>query len=130
MNKTMGEIISERRKAKNMTQADLAAKMNITDKAVSKWERNLSCPDIHSVSTLAEALDISVNELLNAKSEKPPKSDLKETISVLLKAIPLAMGVAAVVLSALGKLDTTSGFTLLGLGLACLSVDALTNCNT
>ena len=130
MNKTMGEIIAEKRKSKGMTQADLAEKMNITDKAVSKWERNLSCPDIHSVSTLAAVLDISVNELLNAKSEKMPKSDLKETIGVLLKAVPLAMGVAAVVLSLLGKLDAASGFTLLGIGLACLSIDALNNLNT
>ena len=42
-NKSMGEVISSLRKEKGMTQNDLAEKMNVTDKAVSKWERNLSC---------------------------------------------------------------------------------------
>ena len=42
VNKTLGEMISSLRKEKNMTQNDLASKMNVTDKAVSKWERNLS----------------------------------------------------------------------------------------
>ena len=40
--KTMGEVISTRRKESGMTQNDLAEKMGVTDKAVSKWERNLS----------------------------------------------------------------------------------------
>ena len=43
-NKSIGEIINSLRKAKGMTQNELAEKMNVTDKAVSKWERNLSCP--------------------------------------------------------------------------------------
>ena len=47
-NKTLGEVICSLRKEKDMTQNDLAKKMNVTDKAVSKWERNLSCPDVNS----------------------------------------------------------------------------------
>ena len=41
-NKTMGEIISTRRHELNMTQKDLAEQLNVTDKAVSKWEREIS----------------------------------------------------------------------------------------
>ena len=52
--KSLGEMISSLRKEKNMTQNDLAEKMNVTDKAVSKWERNLSCPDVNSIPKLAE----------------------------------------------------------------------------
>ena len=63
-NKTIGEIISALRKEKGMTQSDLAEKMNVTDKAVSKWERNLSFPDVNSIPKLAEILGISVEELL------------------------------------------------------------------
>ena len=48
-NKTIGEIISYLRKEKDMTQNELAQKMSVTDKAVSKWERNLSCPDVNSI---------------------------------------------------------------------------------
>lgn len=52
-----------------MTQSDLAKKMNVTDKAISKWERNLSCPDINSIPQLAESLDVSVEELLNIQKK-------------------------------------------------------------
>ena len=69
-NKTLGEMISSLRKEKNMTQNDLAEKMNVTDKAVSKWERNLSCPDVNSIPKLAEILGVSVEELLNAQTKK------------------------------------------------------------
>ena len=65
--KTIGEMISSLRKEKGMTQNELAEKMNVTDKAVSKWERDLSCPDINTISKLANILDVSVDELLQAK---------------------------------------------------------------
>jgi len=45
-NEKIGQFISELRKFNKMTQKDLAAKLNITDKAISKWERGLSWPDI------------------------------------------------------------------------------------
>lgn len=73
-NKNIGEIISSLRKAKGMTQNDLAEKMNVTDKAVSKWERNLSYPDVSSIPKLAEVLGTTVEELLNAPSKE--KSEL------------------------------------------------------
>ena len=69
--KTMGEVISTRRKEMGMTQNDLAEKMGVTDKAVSKWERNLSCPDLGSIPRLAEILGISLEELLNAGRPQP-----------------------------------------------------------
>ena len=52
-----------------MTQSELAEKMNVTDKAVSKWERDLSCPDINTISKLADVLDVSVEELLKTKNK-------------------------------------------------------------
>ena len=58
-----------------MTQNELAEKMNVTDKAVSKWERNLSCPDVNSIPKLAEILGTTVDELLNAPT-KQEKSKL------------------------------------------------------
>ena len=57
---TFGSMVAELRKEKGMTQADLAEKMGITDKAVSKWERDLSYPDIASIPRLAEILGVSV----------------------------------------------------------------------
>lgn len=127
--KTMGEIIACKRREKGMTQAELASKMNVTDKAVSKWERNLSCPDVNSLSRLAEVLELPVNELLSAKAEGEPKSEAAKIIQLMLKAVPLAMGIAVTVLSILKEIDPASALTMLGIGLACLSVSALNGGN-
>lgn len=66
-NGKMGQFISELRKSHQMTQKELAAKLNITDKSVSKWERGLSCPDISLLSPLSDILGITTNELLNGE---------------------------------------------------------------
>lgn len=66
---TMGMTIASKRKEAGMTQLDLAEKMGVTDKAVSKWERDLSSPDIRTVPKLAEALGISVEELMQTKDK-------------------------------------------------------------
>lgn len=66
--KIFGAFIAECRKEKNMTQADLAIKINVTDKAVSRWERGIGFPDINTIEPLASALEISVLELM--KSER------------------------------------------------------------
>ena len=68
-NKSMGEIVSTLRREKGMTQKELANKLNITDKAVSKWERDIAYPDTQTIPKLAEILDISVEDLMNAKLE-------------------------------------------------------------
>ena len=126
MKQTMGEMIAQLRKEKGMTQKDLADQMNVTDKAVSKWERNLACPDINSVPHLAEILGVSVDELLNvSKQEKQENPEVQHILEIVLKAVPLAMGVAVVVCSILGTLETQQAFTMLGIGLVCLAVSGL-----
>ena len=120
MKKTLGMMIAELRKEKGMTQLELAEKMGVTDKAVSKWERDLSCPDINSLPNLAEILGVTVDELMQIKREADnPKQSPKEIIQTVLKAVPLAMGVAVVVLSVMDELSIQSGFIMLGLGLFC-----------
>ena len=69
MKKTLGIMIAELRKQHGMTQLELAEKMGVTDKAVSKWERDLSCPDINSIPNLAQILGVSVEELMQIKKE-------------------------------------------------------------
>ena len=123
MNKTMGQIITQYRKERGMTQKELAEHMNVTDKAVSKWERDLSCPDIHSVPKLAEALGVSVDDLMQSTAAKPSSADeLTKAFSIALRAIPLAMGIAVVVGSWLGKLQPDQGLTMLGIGMFCLAL--------
>ena len=63
-----GAFVAENRKLKGMTQADLAQKMQVTDKAISRWERGKGFPDINTIEPLACALGVSVLELM--KSEK------------------------------------------------------------
>ena len=126
MKKTLGAMIAELRKQHGMTQLELAEKMGVTDKAVSKWERDLSCPDVSSLPRLAEVFGISVDELMQVKSEsKEEKEDVKALIATILKAVPVAMGVAVTALSALGKLDISSALSMLGIGLACAGLSLL-----
>ena len=122
-NKSMGDIISTLRKERGMTQKDLADMLNITDKAVSKWERNIAFPDTATIPKVAEILGISVEELMNAKSI--PETGHKGAaylINIILKAIPVAMGIAVMVTSMLGEVDMKSGFAMLGIGLTCVGI--------
>lgn len=75
-----GKIISEARKNKNMTQKELASKLHISDKAISKWERGLGCPDISFLIPLTKILDISLYELLSGEKEEVEET-LKKTIN-------------------------------------------------
>ncbi len=70
-----------------MTQRELAQKLNVTDKAVSKWERGLGFPDINTIEPLADALGVSVLEIMN--SEKIPQKEIEtgkadEALSAML----------------------------------------------
>ena len=126
MKQTLGALIARTRKEKGMTQLELAEKMGVTDKAVSKWERDLSCPDVSSLPTLAQVLGLSLEELMQGKSETPaPENKVAALVGVILKGVALAMGVAVAVLSALGAITPQQAMPLLGLGLACLAVHAL-----
>lgn len=127
---TLGNMIASLRKERGMTQAELAAIMNITDKAVSKWERDLSCPDIASLPKLAETLQVSVDELMQVRERGgsgADKQSARDIIGLVFKAVTLAMGVAVVVLSRMKALDTDAGFTLLGIGVACAGICLLQN---
>ena len=63
----IGKFIADQRKNKKLTQEELAEKLLITDRAVSKWERGLSLPDADKMLELCNILDINVNELLNGE---------------------------------------------------------------
>ena len=60
----IGKYIAEKRKGLNLTQAQLAEQLGMSDKSVSKWERGLACPDLVFLDDLAELLDIGLEELL------------------------------------------------------------------
>ncbi len=122
--KSMGTVIAALRRSHGMTQLELAEKMGVTDKAVSKWERDLACPDVASLPKLAEILGVSLDELMQA--QRPVGSGERISIPTLavlvLKAVALALGVGVAVLSFMGKLAPNDGFALLGIGLACSGI--------
>ena len=72
-----GNFVAITRKENHMTQAELASKLQVTDKAVSRWERGLGFPDINTLEPLAEALGLSVLELM--KSERIREPDIQCT---------------------------------------------------
>lgn len=126
MRKTLGRLISETRKAKGMTQLELAQKLNVTDKAVSKWERDLSCPDVNFFPQLAEVLGLTLEELMQGqKQNQPAEQKLDELADTIMKAVALALGVATAVLAALNAIEPRQGIFLLGAGLACLALSAM-----
>lgn len=63
----IGKFIAELRKEKNMTQVELANKLGITDRAISKWENGRGMPDLSLLKPLCEILEISINELLSGE---------------------------------------------------------------
>lgn len=63
----IGAFIATKRKEKNLTQKDLAKLLGVTDKAVSKWERGLGCPDVSLLEILANALDVSILEIFKGR---------------------------------------------------------------
>ena len=73
----IGKFIAECRKQKNLTQMQLAEKLGITDKAVSKWERGIAMPDSSIMLELCDILGISVNELLSGEKNNMENSNQK-----------------------------------------------------
>ncbi len=70
-NQKIGVFICEARKAKGLTQKQLSEALGVTDKAVSKWERGVSCPDISLLTPLAGVLGVTVTELLAGEAQPP-----------------------------------------------------------
>lgn len=84
--KKFGTFIATLRKENNMTQVELAQKLQVTDKAVSKWERSLGFPDINTIEPLADALGVSVLEIM--RSERIAETEItQDTASAALTDI-------------------------------------------
>ncbi len=79
MDKTqLGAFIAERRKALGLTQKDLAARLHVTDKAVSKWERGLSYPDVTLLQPLADVFGLTVTELMSCTPHAEAGEETRE----------------------------------------------------
>ena len=70
MNETIGNRIAKFRKAKGMTQEELANQLGVSSQAVSKWENDASCPDISLLPQLGRVLGVTTDELLTGKNDE------------------------------------------------------------
>lgn len=131
----IGRFIAERRKIKNLTQAQLAEKLNITDRAVSKWENGRSLPDSSIMLELCEILDITVNDLLcgevvimekyNEEMEKHLLEIVKEKeiadrrllkIEIVMGIVSIALLLGLCVLAAYAPIDDWLRIVLIIIG--------------
>lgn len=80
LKKQIGANIASYRKHFRMTQAGLAEKLNYSDKAVSKWERGESAPDVQTLVQLAELFEVTINDLLVDPNELPEHTGTVERV--------------------------------------------------
>jgi len=88
----LGAFIAERRKELGLTQAQLAEKIHMTDKAVSRWERGVGLPDITSLEPLASALKVSLVQLLQMQYDFSESIKTNDAEKLLVTTIQLSKG--------------------------------------
>ena len=95
-----GALIARARKERNLTQREVADALHVTVQAVSKWERGLSCPDVHLLEPLSETLGLTVSDLLSGKQRKEINFMKKEKVPALSVKIILKLLLASLVIAA------------------------------
>ena len=88
--RTFGGFVAACRREKGMTQAELAEKLHVTDKAVSRWERGVGFPDIATLEPLAAALEVSVLELMKSERIEAAHLGQEEAAGVVLDTLDVA----------------------------------------
>ena len=86
----LGQFIVQRRKELGLTQARIAEKLHVTDKAVSRWERGVGLPDIGSLEDLAQVLEVSLVELMRAERMERAHISHTEAEVLLVEALHLS----------------------------------------
>ena len=83
MKETFGQKLARLRKEKGLTQEDVAQKMYVSPQAVSKWENDISSPDISVLPKLADLLGVSIDELLDHQTQEQKENEFKKTEEVI-----------------------------------------------
>ena len=129
----MGKLILSLRKEKGLTQKELADRLQISDNAVSKWERGLSCPDISLLPRLAEILGVGVEELLTGGQKTDMRhvlkdlnrADVKEMACLLCRCVSVALAAGGLLVFLLGALNVSEMCILLCAAVTLLGIDSL-----
>lgn len=117
LKQTIGKNICEYRKLANLSQIEFAEKLNYSDKAISKWERGESLPDIVVLKQIADMFGITVNDLIGQTSHKKKllslKKLLKNKVLIMLLSVALVWLVATVAYVFLTMFDILPSYTWL-----------------
>lgn len=120
-------IILERRKSLRLTQKELAQKLNVSDKVISKWETGSSLPDITLINPLAEVLGITVSELLSAKELSKPVLNEEVNLKIITKFkvlyfIALGLFIVSLLIFPFGNYLVTKNEEAIGMILIVISI--------
>ena len=107
----IGTFIAKKRKEKSMTQAELAEKLGVSDKTVSKWETGKSMPDYSLIRLLCDELEVSVSELMDGKENSGENYDEKQLLDLVKRIQSLE-----------NQKQMMSGIILIVMGIAMLAV--------
>ena len=141
----IGKFIADCRKEQNLTQSQLAEKLNITDRAVSKWETGRAMPDSSLMLDLCEILGITVTDLLNGERVEGDRPDITEAqlleavkekqeadkrllgIEIFLGVLAVAILLAGCIVAAYVPMEDWLKFTIIGVG-AVIAIPSLLIC--
>lgn len=131
---TIGKFISQKRKEKNLTQEQLAERLGVSNKTISKWETGKCMPDYSIVKSLCEELEITISELMDGEESKEKSvqsydeqimnllrrtKELEKQKNLLYGILLIVMGLALQVLSyTFGGSDVKDFFFGLILGIS------------
>lgn len=107
LRKNIAKNITELRKASNITQADLAEKLNYSDKSISKWERGDGVPDVIVLNKIAELFGVTLNDLVSDEKPKLPRKKpyLTNRIIIPLLSVGLVFLIASIAFFILHMID-------------------------
>ena len=94
--KTFGNYLSRMRKVQGLTQAELAEQLHVTDKAVSRWERGIGLPDINTLEPLADALGLSLADLMHCRAPEEADAATRKRSCSEARSSPHSHGTIAV----------------------------------
>ncbi|MBQ2739646.1 MAG: helix-turn-helix transcriptional regulator [Oscillibacter sp.] len=116
-NAKTGALIAEKRKALGLTQKNLAEKLHISDRTVSKWERGAGFPDVSLLEPLADALGLSVLDLIEGERQETPVTEitLRSLVAAISQHVKKTTRQKIITWVAEGFLLVMSAFILLGI---------------
>ena len=122
--KTIGKFITALRKANGMTQKDLAEQLNVSDKTVSRWERDEGTPDLAMIPVLAEIFGVTCDELL--RGERKPPADRADISVESEKTVKGEKQIQRLLKSTISQYQTR---TFIAMGVSCVGMIAALICN-